>query len=104
MVSRAGRRQCRAPASTELRTAVGQWRVRLLQTIHRNVSAIDPVGARRGDEHDHIRYLLGGAEAAHRKTVTDVILEVPRVGEAVALHPFPSTRIEPGETVFTRIP
>jgi len=59
--------------------------VRLLQTIHRNISAVDPVGARRGDEHDHIRHLLGGAEAAHRKTVADVVLEVPWVGKAVAV-------------------
>ena len=54
-------------------------RVRLLQTIHRNVSAVDPVRARRCDEHDHIHHLLGGAEAAHRKTVADVVLEIPRV-------------------------
>ena len=50
-------------------------RVRLLQTIHRNVSAIDPVGARRGEEHDHIRDLLGGTERAHRKSVPDVVVE-----------------------------
>ena len=56
-------------------------RVRLLQTIHRNISAVDPVGARRGDEHDHIRHLLGGAEAAHRKTVADIVIEVIWIGE-----------------------
>ena len=51
--------------------------VRLLQTVHWNVAAVDPVGARRSDKHDHIRHLLGGAEAAHRKTVADVVLEIP---------------------------
>ena len=59
--------------------------MRLLQAVHRNVAAIDPVGARRGDEHDHIRNLLGGAEAAHRKAMADVIIEIGRVGEAVAV-------------------
>src|ERR1700680_3317862 len=31
--------------------------------------------------------LLGGAEAAHRKTMADVVLEIPGVGEAVAVPP-----------------
>jgi hypothetical protein len=47
------------------------------------------MGARRCDEHDHIRHLLGGAEAAHRKTVADVVLVITRVGEAVAIPPVP---------------
>src|SRR5947209_945914 len=63
---------------------------RLLQTIHRNVSAIDPMRAPRGDEHNHIRHLVSGAETAHRKTVADVVLEIPRVGQAVAVPPVPS--------------
>ena len=31
--------------------------VRLLQTVHWNVAAVDPVGARQSDKHDHIRHL-----------------------------------------------
>jgi NAD(P)-dependent dehydrogenase (short-subunit alcohol dehydrogenase family) len=43
--------------------------VRLLQTVHRNVAAVDPAGARRSEGPDHIRHVLGGAEAVHRKAV-----------------------------------
>jgi len=57
----------------------------------------DPVGARRSEKNDHIRHLLGGAEAAHREAMADVVLEIPRVGQAVAVPPVSSTRIEPGE-------
>jgi hypothetical protein len=59
--------------------------VRLLETVHRNIAAADPVGARRGQEHDDICNLFGGAEAAHRKAMLDVVLEIPRIGEAVAV-------------------
>ena len=60
-------------------------RMRLLQTIHRDVAAVDPVGARRRNERNHIRNLLGGAESAHRKPVLDVVIEIIRIGEAVAV-------------------
>src|SRR3954451_21738116 len=60
-------------------------RMRLLQTIHRNIAAVDPVSARRRGEHDHISNFLGGAEPAHRKTMAHVIVEVLRVGEPVAV-------------------
>jgi hypothetical protein len=60
-------------------------RMRLLQTIHRDVAAVDPVGARRRYERNHIRNLLGGAESAHRKTVRYVVIEIIRIGEAVAV-------------------
>ena len=59
--------------------------MRLLQTIYGDIAAVDPVGARRRGEHDHIRDLLGGAEAAHRKAVPDVVVEIGRVVEAVAV-------------------
>src|SRR5262249_11640805 len=60
----------------------GMW---LLQAVHRNVAAVDPMAARRRREHDHIRDLLGGAEPAHRETVPDVVFEILRIGEAVAV-------------------
>ena len=59
--------------------------MRLLQTIHRNVASVNPMSAWGCREHDHIRDLLGGAEPAHRETVPDVIFEIDRVGEAVAV-------------------
>jgi hypothetical protein len=34
---------------------------------------------------DHIRNLLGGVEAAHRKAMADVVLEIPRIGEAISV-------------------
>jgi hypothetical protein len=59
--------------------------MRLLQTVYGNVAPIDPVGARRREEHDYIGNLLGGAEPFHRETVTDVVVEIVRIGEAVAV-------------------
>src|SRR5215831_11269952 len=73
------------PPLTELvRTAV-ERRMRLLQTIYRKIAAVDPVGPWRGGEHDHIRDLLGGAEPTHRKAVPHVVVEIFRIGEAVAV-------------------
>src|SRR5687767_6556804 len=57
-------------------------RVRLLQSIDRDVPAIDPVCARRRDEGDNVGHFLGGAEPAHRKAVANVIVEIAGVGEA----------------------
>jgi hypothetical protein len=37
------------------------------------------------EEHDHIRNFLGSAEAIHRKAMADVVFEMGRVGEAVAV-------------------
>jgi hypothetical protein len=59
--------------------------VRLFQTVHRNIAAIDPVGARRSKERDHVRHFFGSAQPAHRKTVSDVVLVILRIGEAVAV-------------------
>jgi hypothetical protein len=67
-----------------VRTAV-ERRMRLLQAVHRNVAAVDPMSARRRREHDHIRDLVGGAEPAHRETEPDVIFEIIRIDEAVAV-------------------
>jgi hypothetical protein len=36
--------------------------VRLLKAIDRNVPAVDPMGARCGEEHNHIRHRLRDAE------------------------------------------
>src|SRR6187551_2012087 len=41
-------------SSASVRTAV-EWRMRLLQTVYRDVAAIDPVGARRRGEQDRVR-------------------------------------------------
>jgi hypothetical protein len=62
-----------------------QGRVGLFQPIDRDVSAVDPMGARRRQESDDIGHLLGGAEAAHRKTVADIVIKIFLVGEAVAI-------------------
>ena len=59
--------------------------MRLLQTVYGNVAPVDPVGARRGEEHDYVGNLLGGAEPAHRETVSDVVVKIVRIGEAVAV-------------------
>jgi len=59
--------------------------MRLLQAVHRNVAAVDPMSARRCEEHDYIGNLLGGAEPAHRKTVAHVVVKIVRIGEAVAV-------------------
>jgi hypothetical protein len=34
---------------------------------------------------DRIRNLLGSAEAAHRKAMADVVLEIPRIGETISV-------------------
>jgi hypothetical protein len=78
--------------------------MRLLQTVYGDVAPVDPVGARRCEEHDYIGNLFGGAEPAHRKTVAHVVVKIVRIGKAVAVPAIPSTRIEPGETVLTRSP
>jgi Alpha/beta hydrolase domain len=62
-----------------------QGRVGLFQPIDRDVSAVDPMSARRRQESDDIGHLLGGAEAAHRKTVADIVIKIFLVGEAVAI-------------------
>ena len=62
-----------------------QGRVGLFQPIDRDVSTVDPMGARRRQESDDIGHLLGGAEAAHRKTVADIVIKIFLVGEAVAI-------------------
>ena len=59
--------------------------MRLLQTVYGYVAPVDPVGARRCEEHDYIGNLLGGAEPAHRKTVAHLVVEIVRIGEAVAV-------------------
>ena len=78
--------------------------MRLLQPFHGNVAAVDPIGARRGDKCDHIGDLLGGAEAAHRKAVADIVGIVFRIGEAVAIPGIAVDQVEPGEMVLTRMP
>ena len=59
--------------------------MRLLQTVYGNVAPVDPVGARRGEEHDYVGNLLGSAEPPHRETVSDVVVKIVRIGEAVAV-------------------
>jgi hypothetical protein len=61
----------------------------LLQTVHRDVAAVDPVCAWRGEKHDHTRHLLGGAETAHRKTVADLVFKIAGVDEAVVIPSVP---------------
>src|SRR5215211_5783036 len=60
-------------------------RMRLLQTIHRDIAAVEPVSPWLRGEHDHISDFLGGAEPAHRKTMAHVIVEILRVGEPIAV-------------------
>ena len=60
-------------------------RMRLLETVYGNVASVDPMGARRCEEHDHIGNLLRGAEPAHRETVSDVVVKIVRIGKAVAV-------------------
>jgi hypothetical protein len=43
------------------------------------------MGARRCQEHDHVGNLLGGAEPAHRETMTDVVVKIVRIGKAPAV-------------------
>src|SRR5215471_13349359 len=62
-----------------------EWRVRLLQPIDRDVAAIDPMGARRGQKDDDVGYLLGRAEPVYRKAVPHVIVEIVRRGDPVAI-------------------
>ena len=59
--------------------------MRPLQTVYENIAPVYPVGTRRCEEHDYVGNLLGGAEAAHRKAVTDVVVEIIRIAEAVAV-------------------
>ena len=59
--------------------------MRLFEPVDRHVAAIDPVPPRRRCENDDVRNFLGGAEAAHRKAVADIVGIVLRMGEAVAI-------------------
>lgn len=59
--------------------------MRLFQPIDRYIPAVDPMGARRRQKRDDVGDLVDGAEPAHRKTVANVILEIFRVGEPVAV-------------------
>src|SRR5438067_12502403 len=72
-----------APRALE-RPAI-ERRVRLLQPVDRDVAAIDPMGSRRGKKDDDVGHLLGRAEAAHRKAVPHVIVEIVRMGDPVAI-------------------
>src|SRR6516165_384025 len=57
----------------------------VVPTIDRYISAVDPMGARRRQKSDDVGHLLGGPQTAHRKTVTDIVIKIFMVGEAVAI-------------------
>src|SRR3954463_390529 len=73
------------PGAVALIGPAVEWRMRLFQTIHRTIAAIDSMGARRGEEHDHIRNLLGRAEPAHREAVPDVGAKSVGISETVGV-------------------
>src|SRR5262249_62197809 len=62
------------------------------------------MGAWRGQKSDDVGHLLGGPQTAHREAVADIVIKIFLIGEAVAIPALPATRIDPGDTVFTRIP
>ena len=55
----------------------------MLQTVNRDVQAVDPVVTGRGRE--GIGHLLGGAQSTHGKPVAHVIIVVALIGKTVAI-------------------
>jgi len=68
-----------------LKRPTTNWRIGLLQPVDSEVPAVDPVCAGRRDEDNDIGYFLTGAQPAHRKAVSNVIIEIVRAGPAVTV-------------------
>ena len=71
--------------ASRLKRPTTNWRIGLLQPVDRDVPAVDPVCAERRDEDNDIGYFLTGAQPAHRKAVSNVIIEIVRAGPAVTV-------------------